>query len=162
MAYAERRGKTWRVRYQLPDGFWDSASGFETKEEALNWGRDQETDIRRNEWRDPRAGDMLLADWIEEWWSEQDLEPRTEDRYDYLIRTHIARKFDNRPLNSFNSRAEIVGWEKQIKATDKKLTAGRYSPRTARDARDLLAGILGDAVEAKRIGINVAARRRRR
>jgi integrase len=162
MAYAERRGKAWRVRYQLPDGLWDSASGFETKEQALSWGRDQETDIRRNEWRDPRAGDMSLANWIAEWWPAQDLEPRTEDRYGYLVRTHILPWFGKRPLNSFNSPGEIADWEKQITATSKKLTGGRYAPRTAQDARDLLATILGDAVDGKRISVNVAARRRGR
>jgi hypothetical protein len=46
MAYAEKRGAYWRVRDKRPDGCWDSDSGFETKESALNWGRDQETDIR--------------------------------------------------------------------------------------------------------------------
>src|SRR6266545_2764637 len=111
MAYAEKRGKQWRVRYKRPDGCWDSESGFETKESALNWGRDQETDIRRNDWRDPRAGEITLAEWVAEWRPAQDLEPRTEDRYDYLVNAHLLPEFGDRPLNSFTSPEEIAAWE---------------------------------------------------
>jgi hypothetical protein len=51
-AYAERRGRIWRVKCKKPDGTWASESGFDTKESALAWGRDQESDIRRNTWID--------------------------------------------------------------------------------------------------------------
>ena len=48
MAYAEKRGKgprPWRVKYKVPGGE-ASQSGFETKQAALGWGRDQEAKVR--------------------------------------------------------------------------------------------------------------------
>lgn len=56
MANAEKRGKAWRVRYQRPDGTRASEGGFETKQAALNWGNDQEAQIRRDRWHDPARG----------------------------------------------------------------------------------------------------------
>ena len=47
MAYAEKRGKgprPWRVKYKVPGGE-TSQSGFETKQAALGWGRDQEAKV---------------------------------------------------------------------------------------------------------------------
>ena len=149
MAYAERRGNYWRVRYKRPDGTFDSASGFESKTEALDFGEEQEVDIRRNVWQDPHAGALSLADWINQWWGSQDLSPRTVDRYDYLIRHHLLPNFGARPLNTFIDHGEIVAWEKR--------TAGRgFAWRTAKDARSLLSLLLSDA--RPRIQVNVAAR----
>jgi integrase len=162
MAYAEKRGKHWRVRYKRPDGDWHSESAFETKESALNWGRDQETDIRRNEWRDPRGGEISLKDWIDKWRPAQDLEPRTEDRYDYLINAHLLPEFGDRTLSSFTSPEEIAAWERKITTRRKRNSAGRYAQRTAQDARSLLSTILGDAAVRGLIAANVAARRRGR
>ena len=58
MAYAEKRGKgprPWRVKYKVPGGE-ASQSGFETKQAALGWGRDQEAKIRAGTWTDPGGG----------------------------------------------------------------------------------------------------------
>ena len=98
------------------------AFGLEACDWRPNWGRDQETDIRRNDWHDPHAGEMTLAEWIAEWSPAQDLEPRTANRYDYLIRTHLQPEFGGRPLNTFTSPEEIASWERQIPATEKKAT----------------------------------------
>lgn len=137
MANAEKRGKAWRVRYQRPDGTRASEGGFETKQAALNWGNDQEAQIRRDRWHDPREGAALLADWIELWWAGQDIEPTTELKYRYLIDHHILPAFGSRPVNTFTSPEEIVAWEKR--------TRGRgFSHRTASDARSMLGTILGD------------------
>ena len=57
MAYAEKRGKgprPWRVKYKIPGGE-ASQSGFETKQAALGWGRDQEAKVRAGTWTDPGA-----------------------------------------------------------------------------------------------------------
>ena len=56
MATAEKRGRFWRVKYQLPDGTRPSESGFETKKAALNWGRAEEAKARH-----PELGDGYKA-----------------------------------------------------------------------------------------------------
>ena len=66
MAYAEKRGKFWRVRYQLPDGRYDSESGFDTKQDALDWGRAQETDVKRKVFVNPSDGRKLFGEWVAE------------------------------------------------------------------------------------------------
>ena len=65
MAFAEKRGKRWRVRYLKPDGTYGTQSGFETKTEALNWGNDQETDVRRMVFIDPKRAQTPFAEWVE-------------------------------------------------------------------------------------------------
>ena len=67
MAYAERRGKgprPWRVKYKIPGGE-ASQSGFETKQAALTWGRDQEAKVRAGTWTDPGAGAITVSEWID-------------------------------------------------------------------------------------------------
>jgi hypothetical protein len=111
---------------------------------------------------DPRGGEITLAEWIAEWRPAQDLQPRTEDHYDYLIRAHLLPEFGDRPLSTLTSPEEIAAWEKQTTARRKQATPGRYSQRTAQDARALLATILGDAAARGLIAVNAAARRRGR
>ncbi|MFI0350910.1 tyrosine-type recombinase/integrase [Actinomadura sp. 9N407] len=155
MAYAEKRGKRWRVRYARPDGSTASEPGFDTKQAALAWGEEQEAQIRRHTWYDPRGGAALLADWVELWWSGQDLEATTEAKYRYLIDRHIVPTFGNRPVNTLSSPEEIVAWEKRTRAHG-------FSYRTAGDARSLLSTILGDAKDRGLVGSNAAEKRRGR
>src|SRR6266536_3544893 len=79
MAYAEKRGKRWRARYERPDGTLASAScddagrPFLTRRAAQDWAEDQETAIRQGRWLDPRAGEITLAEWAGQWWQGLDL-----------------------------------------------------------------------------------------
>ncbi|WP_149264232.1 site-specific integrase [Actinomadura sp. K4S16] len=170
MAYAEKRGPTWRSRYKRPDGTWasattdDSGRPFERKQDALQYGNDKEAEIRRAgpAWFDPARGEITVADWCGQWLPAQDLEDTTEGRYRYLIDQHIIPAFGERPLNSLHRREEIEAWEKRIRRTPKLQGRGTYSQRTASDARDLLSTILGDAMAAGYAGVNVAEKRRGR
>jgi integrase len=160
MAYAERRGKgprPWRVKYQRPDGTEGSESGFETKKQALAWGRSQESRISSGQWTDPGAGKTLTSAWIERWLKAQDVGLSTADNRDYLIRRFIGPQWGSRELGSIGSE-EINSWENAIPA--------RYgvSRRTAAAARSLLGTILGDAVAARPplLPYNPALRQRNR
>src|SRR5687768_9628179 len=102
MAYAEKRGTKWRVKYTTPAGE-RSRSGFDSKQAALDWGRRQEADIQAKRWNDPRKGDKTLREWISEWTAGQDLAETTEENYAYLIRTHINPAFGDRPLSSLDT-----------------------------------------------------------
>ena len=84
MAYAEKRGKgprPWRVKYKVPGGE-ASQSGFETKQAALGWGRDQEARVRADTWTDPGASEITVSEWIDRWKTMQDVGPSTNANRD--------------------------------------------------------------------------------
>jgi hypothetical protein len=77
LASAEKRGGLWRARWLRPDGSKDGESGFESKKAALEYARDQESDIRKGSWVDPRLAKTMLGAWVNIWYPAQDLEPST-------------------------------------------------------------------------------------
>ena len=150
MAYAERRGKLWRVRWRAPDGTLEAKSGFRTRKAAENYGRDQEAAVRSNTYIDPKAGRLTLTEWVNQWYPALDLELNTLSTYRYTIEVHILPAFGPRPLATLTPE-EIAMWEKQIAASG-------YTRRTAREARSTLTTILADAIP-RHIQANPAARR---
>jgi integrase len=159
MAYAEKRGKgprPWRVKYMVPGGE-ASQSGFETKQAALAWGRDQEAKVRAGTWTDPAAGEITVSEWIDRWKATQDVGPSTTANREYRIRRFILPYWGKRQLNSLTGE-EITVWEHRLPGTEK------ISRSTAKDARSLLHTILGDAAAARPplIPFNPAVRPRNR
>jgi hypothetical protein len=167
MAYGEKRGKTWRSRYKRPDGTWGTATydanglPFTSRKAAEEWGNDQEAAMRAGTWYDPKAGEVTLAEWIERWLPAQDLEETTTVRNLSLIKNHLLPAYGHRKLKSLNSWEEITAWELAKRSTLKP-NGKPYSPRTAADARGLLATILNDAKAAGLVTVNAAERRRGR
>ena len=81
-----KRGKgprPWRVKYKVPGGE-ASQSGFEMKQAALGWGRDQEAKVRAGTWTDPGAGEITVSDWIDRWKALHDVGPSTTANREYL------------------------------------------------------------------------------
>jgi integrase len=159
MAYAERRGKgprPWRVKYKVPGGE-ASESGFETKQAALDWGRDQEAKVRSGTWNDPAAGEITFREWVDRWTATQDVGLSTAENREYLLRRFLLPHWGARQLNSLTGE-EITVWENGLPG------ATGVSRRTAKDARSLLHTILGDAASARPplIPFNPAVRPRNR
>lgn len=151
MAYAERRGKQWRARWRGPSGALEQQGGFQSAKAARAYARDQEAAIRTNTYVDPRAGQITLTEWVNQWYPAQDLEPTTLANYRYAIEVHILPEFGDRQLRSITAE-EVNAWE--------MLIAGNgYSRRTARDARTTLTTIFGDAIP-RHVQVNPAQRRR--
>jgi integrase len=169
MAYAEKRGKgprPWRVKYKIPGGE-GSESGFETKQAALDWGRDREAKVRAGTWTnpatdDPAAGEITVSEWIDRWEAIQDVGLSTAENREYLIRRFIRPKWGQRRMNPVTgveiTSEEITVWENELPATE------GVSRTTAKNARSLLHTILGDAAAAKPplIPFNPAVRPRNR
>jgi hypothetical protein len=110
MAYAEKRGKgpaPWRVKYKIPAGE-ASQSGFETKQAALAWGRDQEAKVRAGTWTDPAAGQITVSEWINRWKAMQDVGLSTTANREYRIRRFILPYWGNRQLNSLTGEEITV------------------------------------------------------
>jgi hypothetical protein len=129
----------------------ESKSGFATEKAALNYGRDQEAAIRNDTYVDPRAGQISVTDWVNEWYPAQDLEPSTLENYKYLIEAFILPEFGDRALRDITPE-EIAKWEKSI-------VKNGYAPRTAHNARDMLTVVYGDAVP-RHVKVNPSQRKR--
>ena len=108
MAYAEKRGNLWRARWRSPDGTLESEPGFTTRKAAEDHGRDQEAAIRNNTYVDPRAGQITLTEWVNQWYSALDLELTTLSSYRYLIEVHILPVFGHRTLSSLAQARHCV------------------------------------------------------
>jgi integrase len=126
-----------------------SESGFETKTDALNYGRDQEAAIRNRTYVDPGTS-MTVTKWVNIWFPSLDLELSTLDNYRYYIEVHILPRFGDWELRVLEKAPEeIVKWERQLPV----------SRRTAREARSTFTNLLNDAIP-RYLSLNPAARRR--
>lgn len=127
MAYAEKRGKgeyPWRVKYKKPDGTEGSASGFRTQKDALNFGRDQEADVRAGRFHDSRRGDVLIDDYFwKTWLPAQRLSDKSKANRKGEYRTHIAPRWGQQPLNELDP-FEIAQFEIELYAAKSQSTAG--------------------------------------
>jgi integrase len=142
MAYAEKRGRRWRVKYKCPDDREASRSGFETKASALNWGRDQEAAARAGRWVDSGAGKLTVEAWITQWLRLQDVGISTQVKHEYLLRRFIRPRWSSCPLNMLTS-AGITEWENALPSRE------GISRSTAQEARSLFCTILGDAAASQ-------------
>jgi integrase len=102
----DRPRQPWRARVGTPDGG-ELSKSFARKTDAVAWIRDQQVDQRRGEWVDPRAGDILLSDWLREVEAQKiDVDKSTLSTRDSLIRTHIDPTLGGWPINRIS--AEIL------------------------------------------------------
>ena len=111
MAYAEKRGKSWRVKYRKPNGDWASESGFETKKSALDWGHDQESDIRRSTYIDPKHAKEKFGVLAEKVFSKAKLAVNTKAKYRCYLDKHILPQWEDWPLGAIlTDSQELKGW----------------------------------------------------
>lgn len=153
MAFAEKRGKSWRVRYLRPEGGYESESGFPTKKAALEYGEDQEADIRSGRWIDPARGEITLDKWFGDWMPAQDLAPRTAERYLSYYRNHLGPAFGTRALRDIDGLA--------VDAFAKAL-GKRRAPNTVTGVMLVLRMLMADAVHDRRIVSSPVRPHRRR
>ncbi|MDA0565146.1 tyrosine-type recombinase/integrase [Streptomonospora sp. S1-112] len=115
MAYAERLPASWRARFKKPDGTWGSKSGFATKEAALNWGEEQEAEVRARIWIAPEDREIAFEIFAEQWMASARLADNTRAKYRCYLDAHILPKWGKWPLISiFNSHVDIQGWVSQL------------------------------------------------
>ena len=100
----------------------------------------KEAEIRRDDWIDPEAGAVLVADFGATWIEERPgLRPKTVRLYGYLLRAHIAPHFAAVTIAGV-SLARVRRWRKTL------LDSG-VSAVTAAKAYRLLRAILNTAVD---------------
>lgn len=144
MAYAEKRGKTWRACWQLPQrtasgrrkvGHQD---GFPSKTAARRYAEDQQAALRAGTWIDPKGGQSTVEQWWTQWLPAQTLRPNSIETYTQQWRRHIAPRWAAVPLTAIRG-VDIDLWIKQLYAQG-------LAPSTVSLIVTVLRNVLEDAV----------------
>jgi integrase len=108
---------------RLPSGKWQAAvfhpSGKRVtktgklKREVEIWAAEQEAQIHRGEWVDPKAGQVTVADWHAQWLAARSVEPATAAKNESHWRVHVAPRWGSWPLASIQ-QIDVAGWVKAM------------------------------------------------
>jgi len=153
MAWSEKRGKRWRVRYWCEDGTLGSVPGFATKRAADDYAETLESDQRKGTWIDPAAGRLALGEWTVSWLDALDVSRNTDAQYRSLLNNHILPRWGETSLSNITG----IG----VAAWTKKLRAKGYAPATVATITKVLSMLLADAADDKLITANPIRPRRR-
>lgn len=147
MAHIQRRGPNrWRARYVDLDGY-ERSKTFSRKVDAERFLTKVEADKLRGDWVDPRRGQTLLSQWVEEYQrSRVDLQPTTRAQQEALLRTHILPAFGRRALASIT--------EMQVRAFVSELVAKDLAPATVTKVLGTLSQAMRAAVRNRLITHN--------
>lgn len=145
MAWAEKHGSGWRVRFPLPDGSLGSETGFATKTAAQDRAHDIDSDQRRGTFVDPRAGQTTLREWVAQWEEAHDVSAGTWAKYRSHLRNHILPKFGDTGLAAI-TRITVKAWVKALRRN--------LAERTVADIVFLLSTLMSEAIDEGLIGNN--------
>ncbi|MEY9969252.1 hypothetical protein ABIA33_007340, partial [Streptacidiphilus sp. MAP12-16] len=136
MAWVEKHGRTWRVRYWKPDNTAGSIPGFTTEDDARDHAATLD-DHRTPATIAPQflaphatpavapepapAAGLTLAEWMTGWWHTIDVGDNTLFGYQGLARNHLIPRWGTTELTAITS-ADVAIWTRQL--------AQRYSPAT--------------------------------
>jgi integrase len=146
MAWVEKRGDGFRVRYRLDDGTVFSENGFDTETAAENRAADIESDQRRHRFADPRLAKTTIDEWIRDWSEAHGVTAMTWSTYDSHIRNHILPRWSGTAVGDIE-RIKVKGWVN-------KTLRHKLADKSAKDILVLFSMILGEAVDEGLIGAN--------
>lgn len=119
----------------------EQSKQFDLMRDAKVYAAKIETDIARGDYVDPKAGNVTLRDFFDEWKQRQVWEQTTLDSVEYTV---AALSFADVPLNKIK-RSHIESW---IKASQKHHSAGTIRTRFGH-IRTILRGAISDGVLAR-------------
>ncbi|ELP66069.1 integrase [Streptomyces turgidiscabies] len=99
MPYIEWRGNFCRVRWNTgkknDKGRWifDSKGGFDTEEEALEYGLDRESDIRNDRYISRRDGAVLMTEYVKTWQQTLDVGHLRKRNIESIVRLYIEPRW---------------------------------------------------------------------
>jgi len=104
------RGRRWRVNYTDPRTGEERHPAFDTKVEAEQFENNIKADISQGRYVDPRAGQMTVRQYGEQWLKTRvDVDPTTYAHMERGLRLHVYPLLGHEQLgNVFNSH--IRGW----------------------------------------------------
>ncbi|MEE4599254.1 site-specific integrase [Streptomyces sp. DSM 41524] len=175
MAWVERRGSKWRVRYWKPDGRAGSIPGSFDTEQAARSHAEQLTTIPEiaappetsqpvpppttpatrprpgTQTTDPEPA-VRVSEWAEIWWQTVDVGANTEAFYRSLLTRHILPRWGTTPVDQITP-ADIQIWLNRLRDT--------YSVSTITSLRKLFAMLMADAVDNQLLTTNPVRPRKR-
>lgn len=114
MAYIEKRGKVWRVRYRLPDGKYGTVpEKFTTKTAAKQRAEGIEAEQRAGSFTDPRLTTMTLGEYVPAWFDRMRFEKPNEATKRSHWRVHIEPRWGHREFRSI-LRKEVQEWVREM------------------------------------------------
>ncbi|MCU1485746.1 MAG: integrase family protein, partial [Actinomycetia bacterium] len=109
MGYVEKRSGRYRARYRDPVGRQRSET-FTHKADAERFLREQQVEVDRGRWIDPRGADAPLVEWAEEFLKLcRRLAPRTQETYARDLTKYILPRFGSYRLGRLPAD-EIENW----------------------------------------------------
>jgi hypothetical protein len=105
----KRNSGKWQAMY-WHDGERHAAGTFAAKADALAYLSTVEADLRRGAWINPRAGQVTLGAYAEEWLERRpDLAVRTRELYRYVLEVTYFHRSVTQPWRSLLHRRSEVG-----------------------------------------------------
>ena len=144
---------------QLPSGLWAATvrtpagritETRELKGQAKAWADDLEADVRRGDFIDPRAGDILIGDFYERCRDARRLEYASRKRDESHWRVHVAPQWAKVPVGAV-LKPDVATWVT-------KMQRAGVGAATIQGAVGVLAALMEQAVDA-RLRRNNPARR---
>jgi len=139
VAYVRRlpSGK-WQATVRGPDGNRHTYT-HALKSTVRAWASEQESARARGTFRDPRAGNMPLGEWLDRWLAARVVEPATLAGDRSTIHNHLLPAWERWPL------AEIAPMD--VQAWVRRMTEAGVGPSTIRRSFNLLTSLMGAAVD---------------
>ncbi|WP_030755528.1 integrase [Streptomyces sp. NRRL F-5135] len=122
MPYTEKRGTTWRVRWdsgkvnpETGKKIYDGASGFETDQEAYEYGLDRESDVRNDRYISRRDGSVSIEEYCKTWVSTLDVGHLRDKAIRSMLRLYIIPRWGSTAIGDVKPSA-YRAWKKQLAA----------------------------------------------
>jgi integrase len=151
MAWVEKRGDQFRVRFRRADGTVGTDSSHPTKTAARTRANTVDTEQQQDVYIDPSSGKITLRAWADLWLGAHNVSKGTAVKYQTYLRVHLLPRFGDIPLNAI-TRMMVKTWVKEL--------SQRRAPATVTDILSLLSMLMGEAVEERRIVVNPCRRLR--
>lgn len=156
MAWSEKRGNTWRVRYIRDDGTIGSISGFLNKTAADDEAHNIETDTDRGTFRDPQHT-ITLAEWVELWAETHHVSNNTWAKYHSHLRNHILPQFGDDKLPDIK-RINIKRWITRLRKRLRHETVANIATILSMIMREAVEEDLIDKSPCRKLGIGAEPR----
>jgi integrase len=128
----------YQARYWHDGAMHAAPSTFRAKADAQAWLSTVETDLLRGSWVAPADGKVTFGEFAKAWLEKQHhLRPRTVELYGYLLSSHLAQAFGDRPLSAITT-TEVTAWHRSLL---------ERRPGTAPKAYRLLAQLMKAALD---------------
>lgn len=138
----------WRVQYRDQEGKRQGAS-FETRKEALTWGKQREVDVALGRHEDPHVGRIPIREWEKKWWSARVVAETTRAANRIRLDKYVIPRWGDVMLDEV-SHMDVQAWIRELELS------GAIGGDSIRNCHSLLCMILESALREGKIKANLA------